>query len=102
MPVVATLIRAHGCRRIIVNDLYDAWRGTDYGLIEERMKELMQTRGFQIPVNGEDPLAAARENPGDVGQRHRATSSTFVGVKGNDLAMAGVTHQNLRNPPGRL
>src|ERR1700728_472942 len=102
MPVLARRSRTHSGRSIIVNNLDDTWRGTNYGLIEERMKELVQTWGFQIPIHGEDPLAIARQNPGNVGQCHRAASPTFVGVKGDDLALVGLTHWNLRSPPGRL
>src|SRR6185437_11211606 len=57
------------------------------------MEELVQSWRFQIPVNGQNPFPVAREDPGDVGERHRAAGAALVGVEGNDLALAGLAHR---------
>jgi len=48
-----------------------------------------------LPVDREDAVAVRGEDPGHVGQRHRATGSALVRVEGDDLAVTVVGHRGL-------
>src|SRR6516225_7101391 len=60
------------------------------------MEELVQPRGFQVPVDRKDALTAAGQYPGDIGERHCPAGAAFVRIEGDDLALAGLVH---RAPP---
>ncbi len=50
------------------------------------VEEPVQTRGLQVPVDRQDPLAVGGENPGGVGQGHGAARTSLVRVEGDDPA----------------
>src|SRR5208283_4169546 len=56
------------------------------------MEELVKSRGLQIPVNGEDALPVARDDPGHVGHGHGAAGAALIRVEGYDLAVTRVAH----------
>src|ERR1700729_1030524 len=61
------------------------------------MKELVQPRRLQVPVDGQYSLSGSSQDPGHIGQCHRPAGTALIRVEGNDLALAGLAHQV---PPG--
>src|SRR5260370_42395602 len=57
------------------------------------MKALVQASRFKVPVTRQDPLAVAGKDPCDIGECHRPARTALVGIEGDDLALAGLTHR---------
>src|SRR6266851_6386346 len=61
------------------------------------MKISMETWSFQVPVHHQDVRSSTCQNPRDIRKSKRATRSSFVGVKGDDLTASHPAHVSI--PP---
>src|SRR5262249_12083601 len=85
IPVgIERLIGRHGANRfgrIPIDEVDEAVRFREVLIAEERLEVPMEAGGFEIPVDGQSPLAIAGEDPRDVGERHRPPGAALVRVE---------------------
>ncbi len=92
VPVVGPLRRV-GRRPGVFGDQVDhAGGGAERRGVEEGMEEPVESGGFQVPVDGQHPLAVGREDPGGVGQGHGAPGPALVRVESDDAPVTTGCH----------
>ena len=93
VPVVAAAgVGSYRGPGVLGDQVDHAGGGAERGGVEEGVEEPVQARRLQVPVDGEHPLAVRGENPGRVGQGHRAARTSFVGIEGDDAPVTTGCH----------
>lgn len=68
--------------------------------VEEGVEEPVESRGFQVPVDGQHPLAVGGEDPGGVGEGHGAPRAALVRVESDDAPVTTGCHTSSASVAG--
>lgn len=100
VPVLGTLGGAGRGPGVLGDQVDHTGGGAEGGRVEEGVEEPVESGGLQVPVDGQDPLAVGREDPGDVGERHGAPGAALVRVEGDDAPVTTGTHRSSASVAG--
>lgn len=100
VPVVRALGGVGRSPGVLGDQVDHTGGGTERRRVEEGVEEPVEPGGFQVPVDGQHPLAVRGEDPGGVGQGHGAPRAALVRVESDDAPVTTGCHTSSASVAG--